>query len=132
MHGVKKEALDRLPPEKIAARAKKTAQYRALSAAVMARRAARQYDEESLGLTGKLLENNPECYTAWNYRRELLGALLADKTEAETRALCERELCVPPPKAPASHGRGQSFTSAAAAAAATICPSSEDSNIAPR
>jgi geranylgeranyl transferase type-2 subunit alpha len=45
----------------------------------MARRKARQYDEESLGLTSTLLESNPECYTVWNYRREMLRALFADK-----------------------------------------------------
>ena len=94
MHGVKKEVLDQLPPEKLAARVKKTVQYRSLSAVVMARRAAKQYDAESLALTSKLLEVNPECYTVWNYRRELLNNLFAGKTEDRRHEICERELCV--------------------------------------
>jgi len=36
------------------------------------RRTAKQYDEESLKLVAKLLEQNPELYTVWNYRREAL------------------------------------------------------------
>eukprot|EP01051_Picozoa_sp_SAG22_P003912 SAG22_NODE_199_length_15450_cov_11.690704_8_plen_185_part_01 len=92
MHGVKKETLDKMPPEKLAARAKKTAQYRALSQAVMSRRAKKQYDEESLGLTNKLLEVNPEAYTVWNYRRELLSGLFAGKPDEEVQAVCEKEL----------------------------------------
>lgn len=39
---------------------------------MLTRRAAKQYDEETLGLAGKLLEQNPELYTVWNYRREAL------------------------------------------------------------
>lgn len=44
---------------------------------VLTRRAARQYDEESLALAARLLELNPEVYTAWNFRREALEPLLA-------------------------------------------------------
>ena len=41
---------------------------------VLARRAAGRRDAESLTLAARLLEQNPEVYTAWNYRREALEA----------------------------------------------------------
>lgn len=44
-----------------------------LAGEVLLRRAARQYDAESLALAGKLLELHPEVYTVWNYRREALA-----------------------------------------------------------
>ncbi len=47
-----------------------------LTTEVLNRRAAKQYDEESLKLAGKLLEQNPEMYTVWNYRREALQGKL--------------------------------------------------------
>lgn len=43
-----------------------------LTTEVLLRRRAKQYDEESLKLAAKLLEQNPELYTIWNYRREAL------------------------------------------------------------
>ncbi len=43
-----------------------------LTTEVLLRRTAKQYDEESLKLAAKLLEQNPELYTVWNYRREAL------------------------------------------------------------
>ena len=46
--------------------------YSKLTSLVLTRRAAGQYDEETLVLAGKLLEQNPELYTVWNYRREAL------------------------------------------------------------
>ena len=43
---------------------------------VLERRAAKKYDTESMMLAAKLLEQNPEVYTVWNYRREALGGVL--------------------------------------------------------
>ena len=40
---------------------------------VLERRAAKRYDAESIMLAAKLLEQNPEVYTVWNYRREALA-----------------------------------------------------------
>ena len=40
---------------------------------VLERRAAKRYDAESITLAAKLLEQNPEVYTVWNYRREDLA-----------------------------------------------------------
>ena len=42
--------------------------YGKLSAEVLGRRAAGRQDPESLALSAKLLELNPEVYTVWNYR----------------------------------------------------------------
>lgn len=50
--------------------------YSRLATEVLNRRAAKQYDQESLKLAGKLLEQNPELYSIWNYRREALQSKL--------------------------------------------------------
>lgn len=50
--------------------------YSRLATEVLNRRATKQYDQESLKLAGKLLEQNPELYTIWNYRREALQSKL--------------------------------------------------------
>ena len=92
MHGVTKADLYDLSEEKKAARAKKTEQYKMLAAEVLRRRAARIYDEKSLGMTSKFLEVNPECYTVWNFRREMLTGIFAKQSEEERRAACEQEL----------------------------------------
>ena len=43
---------------------------------VLRRRAAGRTDAESVTLAGKLLEQNPEVYTAWNLRRDALTPVL--------------------------------------------------------
>lgn len=53
-----------------------------LSNEVLSRRAARRYDPESMTLAAKLLEQNPEVYTVWNYRREALKDTLQVSEEA--------------------------------------------------
>lgn len=50
--------------------------YSKLTTAVLTRRAAKQYDADTLTLASKLLEQNPELYTVWNYRREALQETL--------------------------------------------------------
>jgi len=92
MHGIKKSDLRGLSEEKQLARAKKTEQYKMLAKEVLRRRAARVYDEKSLALTNKFLEINPECYTVWNFRREMLSGIFASQSEEERRATCEKEL----------------------------------------
>lgn len=54
---------------------------------VLARRAAKQYDAESMTLAAKLLEQNPEVYTVWNYRREALQDTL-QACESQISTLC--------------------------------------------
>ncbi|KAK9917835.1 hypothetical protein WJX75_008732 [Coccomyxa subellipsoidea] len=59
-------------PEKTKASKQRLALFSRLSNEVLSRRAARRYDPESMTLSAKLLEQNPEVYTVWNYRREAL------------------------------------------------------------
>lgn len=92
MHGVTKADLYDVSEEKKAARAKKTEQYKMLAAEVLRRRSARIYDEKSLGMTTKFLEVNPECYTVWNFRREMLARIFSQQSEEERRGTCEKEL----------------------------------------
>ncbi|XP_062178392.1 geranylgeranyl transferase type-2 subunit alpha 1 [Phragmites australis] len=56
-------------PEDAAAAATKAAKLRDLQAQVLRNHHARTYTKEALGLSFKLLEINPEAYTAWNYRK---------------------------------------------------------------
>jgi hypothetical protein len=57
--------------------------YAKLQAGVLARRAAAQYDAESLDLCARLLELNPEVLTAWNFRRDTLEALRKQDASSE-------------------------------------------------
>ncbi|CAL8463367.1 g2901 [Coccomyxa elongata] len=59
-------------PEKVKASKQRLALFSRLCNEVLARRAARRYDPEPMILAAKLLEQNPEVYTVWNYRREAL------------------------------------------------------------
>jgi geranylgeranyl transferase type-2 subunit alpha len=102
MHGVTKADFLAVDEEKRISRAKKTEQYKALAKEVLRRRAARIYDDKSFALTSKLLEVNPECYTVWNFRREMLNKTFAASAEAERRPICDRELQVRLPLASAA------------------------------
>ncbi|KAF2866118.1 geranylgeranyl transferase type 2 subunit alpha [Massariosphaeria phaeospora] len=53
------------------------AAYKDLTDLVNAKISERQYTLEVLGLSTKLLNENPEYYTIWNHRRRILGALLS-------------------------------------------------------
>lgn len=55
------------------------------------RRKHKDYRPESLKLSTKLLELNPEVYTVWNYRREALQPVL-DKGGEEAKQVAEGEL----------------------------------------
>ena len=65
---------------------RQAALYGQLMGEVMARRAARRYDADSLALAARLLELNPEVYTAWNMRREALEAVLDGGGDAAVEA----------------------------------------------
>lgn len=51
-----------------------------------------EHDEEALQLTGAILEHNPDFYTLWNYRREVLLALKPDKDTKEIKDIANTEL----------------------------------------
>lgn len=63
---------------------------RALQDDAIRRRAARAYDATSMAVTARLLEINPEVFTAWNFRRETIATL-------ETRAAAVAAASPPPP-----------------------------------
>jgi geranylgeranyl transferase type-2 subunit alpha len=43
------------------------------------------YSTESLNQNARLLELNPEFYTAWNYRKRAVGQLLEREADEEAR-----------------------------------------------
>ena len=83
MHGVKKakkattEAALKLAAEKLASRTEKAAKYGAIISGIRQRRAARLHDTMTLGMIAKVLELNPEYYSLWNFRKEILSEMLA-------------------------------------------------------
>ncbi|CAM0909399.1 unnamed protein product [Alopecurus aequalis] len=70
-------------PEDGAAAAAKAAKLRDLQAQVLHNHHTCTYTEEALGLSFKLLEINPESYTAWNYRKLALQHNLKELSDPE-------------------------------------------------
>ncbi|PRD36713.1 UNVERIFIED_CONTAM: Geranylgeranyl transferase type-2 subunit alpha [Trichonephila clavipes] len=66
--------------------------YVAVTGKVFAKREAKEYDDEGLELTARILEKNPDFYTLWNYRREILLSLKDTKNEEELKKLILLEL----------------------------------------
>ncbi|KAL8657917.1 MAG: hypothetical protein Q9226_001442 [Calogaya cf. arnoldii] len=58
----------------------KIQEYRALVDTVNTKIHQRQYTNDVLGMTTRLLETNPEYYTIWNYRRLLLRSFFENAT----------------------------------------------------
>nr|GAT59587.1 Rab geranylgeranyltransferase [Mycena chlorophos] len=73
MHGVKrvKHTPEQLAAKKVKEQAK-IAEYVALSDEVLAKKAANDWSPEAFELTTRMLQINPEFYTVWNYRRNIL------------------------------------------------------------
>lgn len=70
-------------PEDSGAAAAKAAKLRDLQAQVLHNHHTSTYTEEALGLSFKLLEINPETYTAWNYRKLALQHNLKELSDPE-------------------------------------------------
>lgn len=71
MHNRKK--LDRPPSDaEVAALQKKSQTYASLVGIIFERRKQSDRSADTLGLIGKMLRNNPDFYSLWNYRREIL------------------------------------------------------------
>lgn len=43
-------------------------------------------------VAGEVLTVNADCYTFWNYRREILESMMAEKTKEEVEPLLKSEL----------------------------------------
>ncbi|KAJ7197194.1 hypothetical protein GGX14DRAFT_471768 [Mycena pura] len=73
MHGVKRV---RQTPEALAAKKlkeqAKIKEYLALEKEVLSKQASNDWSREALNLTTRILQINPEFYTVWNYRRNIL------------------------------------------------------------
>ncbi|KAM0900569.1 hypothetical protein ACQ4PT_020559 [Festuca glaucescens] len=82
-------------PEDGSAAAAKAAKLRDLQAQVLHNHHTSTYTEEALGLSFKLLEINPEAYTAWNYRKLALRHNLKELSEPEAiKSVVDGELRV--------------------------------------
>ncbi|KAF7830025.1 geranylgeranyl transferase type-2 subunit alpha 1 [Senna tora] len=66
MHGRPRKTLEPADAEALSAKAEKL---RSLQSLFLANHHNRIYDKEALEVSAKLLEINPESYTAWNYRK---------------------------------------------------------------
>ena len=61
------------------------AKFNALSDAFLGMKRAGKHDEEALKLSMKVLELNPEFYTAWNFRREFFSAQIKNCSGDEVK-----------------------------------------------
>ncbi|CAK5279370.1 unnamed protein product, partial [Mycena citricolor] len=94
MHGVKRV---RHSPEALAAKKAKEQDkikdYLALTDEILGKRDAGDLSREAFDLTTRILQMNPEFYTVWNYRRNiLLGNIFPSSTPVQTNDLLTEEL----------------------------------------
>ncbi|XP_054282622.1 geranylgeranyl transferase type-2 subunit alpha [Macrosteles quadrilineatus] len=73
-------------------RAKKVELYKAGIKAVFDKRHKAEKDEEALAVSAKLLTGNPDIYTLWNIRREVILHLKTCRSEEELDPLMHEEL----------------------------------------
>lgn len=84
MHNRKK--LDRPPSEaEVAALQKKTQTYGSLVSIIFARRKQQENSQDTLDLIGKMLRNNPDFYSLWNFRRDILFGMNAGLEESNVQ-----------------------------------------------
>mmetsp|Transcript_21422 Transcript_21422/g.65438 ORF Transcript_21422/g.65438 Transcript_21422/m.65438 type:complete len:345 (-) Transcript_21422:44-1078(-) len=74
MHGVSRAAWKSRTEEELAKRAAKAKQYKALEAALQDVRRRGDNSDAAVDLGAQLLRVNPDAYSAWNHRREMLFA----------------------------------------------------------
>ena len=93
MHGrVKVRSSEEQVAAKNLEREKKIKRYQSVTEEIYTRREAGSLDEELLKLTEELLGHNPDHYTMWNIRRDVMKQILTD-SEVETKTeLFKREL----------------------------------------
>ncbi|KAJ3037602.1 hypothetical protein HDV00_001490 [Rhizophlyctis rosea] len=71
---------------------RRIAEYKELCESTYRKRRNGELDEEALKLTATVLSINPEHYTVWNFRREILLHLFEGLDEATKQARCKQEL----------------------------------------
>ncbi|PRQ21176.1 putative protein geranylgeranyltransferase type II [Rosa chinensis] len=97
MHGLPRRAPKPEEEEALAAKAK---DLRALQSQLLSNHHSKVYTKEALDVSAKLLEKNPECYTAWNYRKlAVQHNLLAVQSDSDSdsgaiKAILDLELKV--------------------------------------
>lgn len=91
MHGRKRTTRDSLTKEDIENSLQKIFELRLLCSAVYKRYEEKDYSDESYKLTGQVLQQNPEIYTIWNFRRHIIAKKLSSLNEKEE---VEAKLCV--------------------------------------
>ena len=77
MHGRKKSTEPRSEAE-IKTLDRKTELYSKTLYIVLERKKCGDFTEEALELTAKMLKSNPDFYSVWNYRKEILVAMIPD------------------------------------------------------
>lgn len=81
MHNRKK--LERPPTDaEVAALQKKCQTYASLVGICFDRRKAQDHSDDTLQLVAKMLKNNPDFYSLWNFRREVLISMNSDLANA--------------------------------------------------
>ncbi|KAG9014937.1 Rab geranylgeranyltransferase [Tulasnella sp. JGI-2019a] len=93
-HGVKRA---RQTPEALEARRQKDAsvlkEYLSLQDSVMAKKQSKDWSQDAFALTTQILRSNPELYTIWNYRRDIMAnGLFPEKTPEERNNLLASDL----------------------------------------
>ncbi|RYH19535.1 hypothetical protein EON65_25960 [archaeon] len=99
MHNRKKPEREATETERQAVKDKAHV-YRSLVTVLSEKRQSRDYSPETLGVLNKLLVSNPDFYSLWNFRREVLFALhpalqsLSSGEKVDNPDLRETELTV--------------------------------------
>jgi hypothetical protein len=77
MHGRKKTT--QLPSEsELTAVQNKTTQWSKTVDSVLSQKMANDYSTDSLEFTAKVLRSNPDFYSVWNFRKEILMSMIVD------------------------------------------------------
>eukprot|EP01098_Paradermamoeba_levis_P010246 TRINITY_DN4306_c0_g1_i1.p1 TRINITY_DN4306_c0_g1~~TRINITY_DN4306_c0_g1_i1.p1 ORF type:complete len:324 (-),score=103.23 TRINITY_DN4306_c0_g1_i1:84-1055(-) len=66
--------------------------YQALLEKFQEKKKAEKFDEEGLEVAGKILEQNTDFYSCWNFRRKVLMQLFQTKTKEEIEEILKKEL----------------------------------------
>lgn len=91
MHGrVKSVAATQTTPAELAAQQKKATTYAELSRVLLSRRKSGDKSAETFELLAKMLRSNPDFYTLWNYRKDILVAQCLEKDIPLAEALAHR------------------------------------------